>query len=256
MNLIDTHAHLYAEAFDEDRDEMLNRARAEGVSAFLLPNIDLASLEGMMDLVKNNADCYSMIGLHPCHVEANYKEVLAVLKAKLDEGSHVAVGEIGIDLYWDKTYLNEQQEALKIQLEWAKELDLPYVIHARDSFDEIFEVMDEVNDDRLRGVFHCFTGDESQAQRIIDYGDTYLGLGGVLSFKKTHLREVLPSIPRERLLLETDSPYLAPSPHRGKRNESAYVKIVAQVMADALQEPLEKIADLTTANAKRLFRIA
>ena len=256
MNLIDTHAHLYAEAFDEDRDEMLNRARAEGVSAFLLPNIDLASLEGMMDLVKNNADCYSMIGLHPCHVEANYKEVLAVLKAKLDEGSHVAVGEIGIDLYWDKTYLNEQQEALKIQLEWAKDYDLPYVIHARDSFDEIFEVMDEVNDDRLRGVFHCFTGDESQAQRIIDYGDTYLGLGGVLSFKKTHLREVLPSIPRERLLLETDSPYLAPSPHRGKRNESAYVKIVAQVMADALQEPLEKIADLTTANAKRLFRIA
>ena len=256
MNLIDTHAHLYAEAFDEDRDEMLNRARAEGVSAFLLPNIDLASLEGMMDLVKNNADCYSMIGLHPCHVEANYKEVLAVLKAKLDEGSHVAVGEIGIDLYWDKTYLNEQQEALKIQLEWAKDYDLPYVIHARDSFDEIFEVMDEVNDDRLRGVFHCFTGDESQAQRIIDYGDTYLGLGGVLSFKKTHLREVLPSVPRERLLLETDSPYLAPSPHRGKRNESAYVKIVAQVMADALQEPLEKIADLTTANAKRLFRIA
>ncbi|MDA0882205.1 MAG: TatD family hydrolase [Bacteroidetes bacterium] len=256
MNLIDTHAHLYAEAFDEDRDEMLNRARAEGVSAFLLPNIDLASLEGMMDLVKNNADCYSMIGLHPCHVEANYKEVLAVLKAKLDEGSHVAVGEIGIDLYWDKTYLKEQQEALKIQLEWAKDYDLPYVIHARDSFDEIFEVMDEVNDDRLRGVFHCFTGDESQAQRIIDYGDTYLGLGGVLSFKKTHLREVLPSIPRERLLLETDSPYLAPSPHRGKRNESAYVKIVAQVMADALEEPLEKIADLTTANAKRLFRIA
>ena len=256
MNLIDTHAHLYAEAFDEDRDEMLNRARAEGVSAFLLPNIDLASLEGMMDLVKNNADCYSMIGLHPCHVEANYKEVLAVLKAKLDEGSHVAVGEIGIDLYWDKTYLKEQQEALKIQLEWAKDYDLPYVIHARDSFDEIFEVMDEVNDDRLRGVFHCFTGDESQAQRIIDYGDTYLGLGGVLSFKKTHLREVLPSIPRERLLLETDSPYLAPSPHRGRRNESAYVKIVAQVMADALEEPLEKIADLTTANAKRLFRIA
>lgn len=256
MNLIDTHAHLYAEAFDEDRDEMLNRARAEGVSAFLLPNIDLASLEGMMDLVKNNADCYSMIGLHPCHVEADYKEVLAVLKAKLDEGSHVAVGEIGIDLYWDKTYLKEQQEALKIQLEWAKDYDLPYVIHARDSFDEIFEVMDEVNDDRLRGVFHCFTGDESQAQRIIDYGDTYLGLGGVLSFKKTHLREVLPSIPRERLLLETDSPYLAPSPHRGKRNESAYVKIVAQVMADALEEPLEKIADLTTANAKRLFRIA
>jgi TatD DNase family protein len=256
MNLIDTHAHLYAEAFDEDRDEMLNRARAEGVSAFLLPNIDLASLEGMMDLVKSNADCYSMIGLHPCHVEANYKEVLAVLKAKLDEGSHVAVGEIGIDLYWDKTYLKEQQEALKIQLEWAKDYDLPYVIHARDSFDEIFEVMDEVNDDRLRGVFHCFTGDESQAQRIIDYGDTYLGLGGVLSFKKTHLREVLPSIPRERLLLETDSPYLAPSPHRGKRNESAYVKIVAQVMADALEEPLEKIADLTTANAKRLFRIA
>ena len=256
MNLIDTHAHLYAEAFDEDRDEMLNRARAEGVSAFLLPNIDLASLEGMMDLVKNNADCYSMIGLHPCHVEANYKEVLAVLKAKLDEGSHVAVGEIGIDLYWDKTYLKEQQEALKIQLEWAKDYDLPYVIHARDSFDEIFEVMDEVNDDRLRGVFHCFTGDESQAQRIIDYGDTYLGLGGVLSFKKTHLRDVLPSIPRERLLLETDSPYLAPSPHRGKRNESAYVKIVAQVMADTLEEPLEKIADLTTANAKRLFRIA
>ena len=256
MNLIDTHAHLYAEAFDEDRNEMLDRARAEGVSAFLLPNIDLASLEGMMDLVKNNSDCYSMIGLHPCHVEANYKEVLAVLKAKLNEGSHVAVGEIGIDLYWDKTFLQEQQEALKIQLEWAKEYDLPYVIHARDSFDQIFEVMDEVNDDRLRGVFHCFTGDELQAQRIIDYGDTYLGLGGVLSFKKTHLRDVLPSIPRERLLLETDSPYLAPSPHRGKRNESAYVKIVAQVMADTLEEPLEKIADLTTANAKRLFRIA
>ncbi len=255
MNLIDTHAHLYAEAFDEDRNEMLNRAREAGVSAFLLPNIDLDSIEGMMELVKNNDDCYSMMGLHPCHVEADYQKVLAKLKSKLDEGGHIAVGEIGIDLYWDKTYLQEQQEALKIQLNWAKEKELPYVIHARDSFDEIFEVMDEVNDDQLRGVFHCFTGDESQAKKILDYGNTYLGFGGVLTFKKSHLRALLPALPKEYLLLETDSPYLAPTPHRGKRNESAYVKLVAQVMADTFEMSLEDLAKQTTSNAKRLFQL-
>lgn len=255
MNLIDTHTHLYAEAFDEDRTEMLARAREAGVSAFLLPNIDLDSIEGMMELVKNNDDCYSMMGLHPCHVEADYKEVLDKLKSKLDEGGHIAVGEIGIDLYWDKTYLQEQQDALKIQLNWAKEKELPYVIHARDSFDEIFEVMDEVNDDRLKGAFHCFTGDEAQAKKILDYGNTYLGFGGVLTFKKSHLRALLPALPKEYLLLETDSPYLAPSPHRGKRNESAYVKLVAQVMADTFEMSLEDLAKETTSNAKRLFQL-
>ncbi len=255
MNLIDTHTHLYAEAFDEDRTEMLARAREAGVSAFLLPNIDLDSIEGMMELVKNNADCYSMMGLHPCHVEADYKEVLDKLKSKLDEGGHIAVGEIGIDLYWDKTYLQEQQDALKIQLNWAKEKELPYVIHARDSFDEIFEVMDEVNDDELKGVFHCFTGDETQAKKILDYGNTYLGFGGVLTFKKSHLRSLLPVLPKDRLLLETDSPYLAPTPHRGKRNESAYVKLVAQVMADTFEMSLEDAAKQTTSNAKRLFQL-
>lgn len=255
MNLIDTHTHLYAEAFDEDRSEMLARAREAGVSAFLLPNIDLDSIDGMMDLVKNNDDCYSMMGLHPCHVEADYKEVLAKLKSKLDEGGHIAVGEIGIDLYWDKTFLQEQQEALKIQLNWAKEKELPYVIHARDSFDEIFEVMDEVNDDQLKGVFHCFTGDEAQAKKILDYGNTYLGFGGVLTFKKSHLRALLPALPKEYLLLETDSPYLAPSPHRGKRNESAYVKLVAQVMADTFEMSLEDLAKQTTSNAKGLFQL-
>jgi TatD DNase family protein len=255
MNLIDTHTHLYAEAFDEDRSEMLARAREAGVSAFLLPNIDLDSIDGMMELVENNDDCYSMMGLHPCHVEADYKEVLAKLKSKLDEGGHIAVGEIGIDLYWDKTFLQEQQEALKIQLNWAKEKELPYVIHARDSFDEIFEVMDEVNDDQLKGVFHCFTGDEAQAKKILDYGNTYLGFGGVLTFKKSHLRALLPALPKEYLLLETDSPYLAPSPHRGKRNESAYVKLVAQVMADTFEMSLEDLAKQTTSNAKRLFQL-
>ncbi|MGB1033090.1 MAG: TatD family hydrolase, partial [Flavobacteriales bacterium] len=215
MILIDTHTHLFVDAFDEDRSEMLARAREEGVSHFLLPNIDVESIDRLKNLIASETDCYGMMGLHPCSVKGNYKEALEVIRKELETGEYLAVGEIGIDLYWDKTFLKEQQEALRTQCEWAKELKLPIVIHARDSFDEIFEVIDEVNDESLRGVFHCFTGTEQQAKKILSYGGFKMGLGGVLTFKKSGLDQVVNQFPLEHFVLETDSPYLAPTPHRG-----------------------------------------
>lgn len=256
MILIDTHTHLFVDAFDEDRSEMLERAREEGVSHFLLPNIDLESIPRLKKLVASESDCYGMMGLHPCSVKANYKEALQVIREELETGNYLAVGEIGIDLYWDKTFLEEQKDALRMQCEWAKELKLPIVIHARDSFDEIFEVIDEVNDNSLTGVFHCFTGNEQQAQKILSYGGFKMGLGGVLTFKKSGLDQVVKQFPLEHFVLETDSPYLAPTPHRGKRNESAYVSLVAQKLADAFEVSLAEVAEVTSSSAKELFKLA
>lgn len=255
MQLIDTHTHLYLEQFDEDRDEMIQRAKDEGVSQFLLPNIDSSTLEAMWDLCNSEPACKPMMGLHPCSVKENFAQELALVEKELRTGKYIAVGEIGVDLYWDKTFLKEQQDALAQQVEWAKELDLPIVIHARESFDEIFEVLDTLNSDKLRGVFHCFTGTREQAAHILNYGDFYLGIGGVLTFKKGGLDKIIDALPLESLVLETDSPYLAPTPHRGKRNESAYTRIVAQKLADLLEISLEQVAEVTSENARRLFRI-
>lgn len=256
MHLIDTHTHLYLEHFDEDRSEMMDRAKKEGVATFLLPNIDVSSIGPVREMLENYPEAKGMMGLHPCSVKADYREELKVIEAELRSGSYIAVGEMGMDLYWDKTFVEEQKVAFRTQIEWAKELDLPVVLHVRDAFDETFALLDEMNDERLRGVFHCFTGNEEHVQRILGYGGFYFGIGGVVTFKNGGVDKVLPHIPREKVILETDSPYLAPKPHRGKRNESAYTALVAQKVADLWETDIENVAEKTSQNAKQLFRLS
>jgi TatD DNase family protein len=256
MYLIDTHSHIYQPPFADDRDAMMQRALEAGVKKILLPNIDIESVERVHALCDAYPDvCYPMMGLHPCDVKENYKEVLDKLYKHFSERKYIAVGEIGIDLYWDKTTLPYQMEAFKIQIGWAKELALPIVIHARESFEEIFAVLDEMNDERLKGVFHCFTGTIEQAQKVIDYGDFIMGVGGVLTYEKSGLDKVVTDIPMEYLVLETDSPYLTPKPYRGKRNESAYTRIVAEKLALVKGISLEEVMTITTRNAEELFKV-
>ncbi|TSJ39938.1 TatD family hydrolase [Fluviicola chungangensis] len=251
---IDTHTHLYSEQFDEDRTAMIQRAIAAGVERMYMPNIDLNSIEGMHALEKQFPEnCFAMMGLHPCSVDANWELVLAKMKLFLEKRPYVAVGEIGIDLYWDKTFLEEQKEVFRTQINWAKELQIPIVIHARDSFPEIYEVLDQENDERLKGIFHCFTGNEQDVQKILDYQGFSFGIGGVVTYKKSDLPETLKHIPLDKLLLETDAPYLAPTPFRGKRNESAYVVHTAEKVAEMLGLSLNKLKEITTKNAMGLF---
>ncbi|MFM7725506.1 MAG: TatD family hydrolase [Flavobacteriales bacterium] len=256
FHLIDTHTHLYLDAFNDDRDAMISRALEAGVTRMLLPNIDINSIAGMhalCDAYPHN--CYPMMGLHPCDVQENFRDVLSDMDALFEHRKYVAVGETGIDLYWDKTTLAQQIESFEIQIEWAKKRDLPIVIHARDSYNEIFEVLDRLNDDRLRGVFHCFTGNLQQAHKIMDYGGFMMGIGGVLTYEKSGLAEVVKDIPMEFLMLETDSPFLTPKPYRGKRNESTYVKFVAEKLSEIKQLSLQEIARITAANAESMFRL-
>ena len=256
MHLIDTHTHLFAQQFDEDRSEVIHRALEKGVQQMLLPNIDSRSIQPMLNLCKgfpNN--CFPMIGIHPCDVKENYLEELLIIEEWLQIENFVAVGEIGIDLYWDKSTLSIQEDAFRKQVELAKKYKLPIAIHVRDSFDEILAILDELNDDNLSGVFHCFTGNEVQANHIINYGDFKLGIGGVVTFKNSGLDKTLSTIPIESLILETDSPFLAPTPYRGKRNESSHVVLVAEKLAEIYGKSLEEIADITTQNAKELFGI-
>ena len=256
FTLIDTHTHLYLDAFNDDRDAMIRRALEAGVTQLLLPNIDLASVDGMHALCDAYPGmCFPMMGLHPCDVKSGFEEVLSAMREKFSQRNYVAVGEIGIDLYWDKTTLPMQIHAFETQIVWAKELELPIVIHARDSFKEIFEVMDRLHDERLCGVFHCFTGNLQQAQKILDYGNFLMGIGGVLTYEKSGLAEVVKDIPLEKLVLETDSPFLSPKPYRGKRNESAYVKFVAEKLAEVKQTDLASIALQTSQNARKMFNL-
>ncbi len=214
---IDTHTHLYSEQFNEDRTDMIQRAINAGVDRMYLPNIDLNSIDGMHDLEKQfPANCFAMMGLHPCSVDQNWESVLDEMKKHIDQRKYAAIGEIGMDLYWDKTFLEEQKSAFRLQLEWAKELGWPIVIHARDSFPEIFEIMDEAYDERLSGIFHCFTGGKEEIAHILKYDNFSFGIGGVVTYKKSELPEVLPLIPLNKLVLETDAPYLPPTPFRGK----------------------------------------
>jgi TatD DNase family protein len=253
---IDTHTHLYSDQFEGDRDAMMQRAIAQGVDLMLLPNIDVASIGPMKSLAgKWPNNTRMMMGLHPCHVDASFEDELRVIKTELFSGNYCAVGEFGIDLYWDKSFLAEQQAAFRTQVEWAKELDLPVVLHVRDAFQEVFDLLDELNDERLRGVFHCFTGGMDELRKVDAYGGFYFGIGGVLTYKRSGLDAVLPEIPLEKIILETDSPYLAPIPHRGKRNESAYVPHVAERMSEVLGISIKEVGTVTTANAKRLFRL-
>ncbi len=254
--LTDTHSHLYAEQFDEDRDEAIQRALDGEISRIFLPNIDRSSIAAMHELANGHPDhFFPMMGIHPGSIQTDFEEELAEAEKWLFEHPerYCAVGEIGIDLYWDKTYFRQQQIAFRRQIEWAKQLQKPIVIHARDSFDEIFEILDEVNDNSLTGVFHCFTGSIEQAMRIIAYGGFYVGLGGVSTYKKAGMNAVIPSIPMEKVVLETDSPYLSPTPKRGKRNESAYLRYIAQHVADLYQTSMEQLAEVTTANSYKLF---
>ena len=253
---IDTHTHLYSSQFDEDRDAAIQRALTAGVTKLLLPNVDLRSIEGMFALERNYPGvCFPMLGLHPCSVDLDWEKTLAELKKCLDQRAFIAIGEIGIDLYWDKTFLKEQEQAFITQINWAKELQIPIVIHARDSFPEIYAILDEHNDDRLKGVFHCFSGNENDVQKILGYGGFSFGIGGVVTYKKSTLPEAIQHIPLEKLVLETDAPYLAPTPFRGKRNESAYLPYIASKISDIFEISEQEIGRITTQNAQNLFSI-
>lgn len=255
--LIDTHTHLYSEQFSEDRTEMIQRALQAGVGRLCLPNIDLESIAGMHALEEEfPGKCFAMMGLHPCSVGAQWEITLATMRTYIDQRDYIAIGEIGVDLYWDKTFRAEQMEAFRIQIGWAKEKGWPIVIHARDSFPEIFEVLDQENDDRLKGIFHCFTGTAEDAARIDVYGGFLLGIGGVVTYKKSELPEVLKTVSPQRLVLETDAPYLPPVPFRGKRNESAWIQHTAEKVAEIYGMPLSELSAITTANAQQIFGIS
>lgn len=256
MRLIDTHTHLYLEQFDEDRDEMIQRALDSGVEQFFLPNIDSSSITKMLELEgAYPGRCFAMMGLHPCSVKENFEEELAIVRDWLDERPFCAVGEIGIDLYWDKTFLEQQKEAFRLQAEWAKELGLPIVLHSREATDILIGLVEEAKDERLRGVFHCFSGTEEQARRVTELG-FFLGIGGVLTFKNAGLDKVMEKIGLEHVVLETDAPYLAPVPYRGKRNESAYVRLVAEKLAAIKGVSFREVAETTSRNAEQLFPVA
>ena len=256
MKLIETHAHLYSEQFRPDRAEALHRAVAAGVDTILLPNIDHTSIDAMLELeAAFPQTCYAMMGLHPCSVGPDFEKELHRLTDWLARRPFVAVGECGIDLYWDKTFLPQQQEALRVQLRLAKQYDLPIVLHTRSAFEEAFELVAEAQDGTLRGVFHCFSDGVAEAERIIALGGFKLGIGGVATFKNGGLDKVLPHVAVEHLVLETDCPYLAPVPYRGKRNEPAYLPLVLHRLAALLGQTPEAVAAATTRNAQELFRL-
>lgn len=252
--MIDTHTHLYAEEFDEDRKETIQRALDKGITEFYLPAIDSESHEKMLQLETEYPDrIFSMMGLHPCYVKPEtWEKELVIVKNYLDQRAFPAIGEIGIDLYWDKTTLDIQVKAFEQQIDWAIEKDLPIVIHTRESFDETFEVLERKKHSKLRGIFHCFSGNLEQAKRAIDL-NFILGIGGVVTFKNGKIDQFLQEIPLDKIVLETDSPYLAPVPHRGKRNESSYLDLVAGKLVDIYKVDFLEIDKITTENAKKMF---
>ncbi len=250
----DSHTHLYLDAFDIDREEIIHRAIEMGITRFYLPNLDSSSVGPMMELCEIFPDnCFPMMGLHPTSVKENYLEELANVEKNLSENKYAALGEIGIDLYWDKKFQKQQTEAFQKQLLWAKKLDLPVVIHARESFEEIFNVMDKVWDETLKGVFHSFTGDYAQAEKALSY-NFLIGINGIVTFKNSGLDKVVARIDPNNFLIETDAPFLAPVPYRGKRNESSYVIKVAEKIAEIHAMELTEIAEITTQNALYLFK--
>lgn len=254
MQLIDSHAHLYLKDFDEDFGEMISRAEDEGVEKIVLPNIDSSTIDRLNNTVQKNPSLFApAMGLHPTSVKENYKTELDEIMAELKKGSYVGIGEIGIDLYWDQTYVDQQIEAFEAQVVLAKEMGLPIIIHCRDSFDEIFTVVDRQNDDRLKGIFHCFTGTVHRARHIIEYGGFKIGIGGVVTFKNSNLDKTLEEVPLEHIVLETDSPYLTPVPFRGRRNETSYINYVAKKLADVYARPLEEIGKVTSDNCREIF---
>ena len=257
MNFIDTHAHLYSEKFKDDRNQVVENAINNGVTKILLPNISSVYTDSMIQLCHTYPkNCFPMMGLHPCDVnQETIKKELSHVDEMIQKEKFIAVGEIGIDLYWNKSTLDLQKEAFIYQVDLAKKHKLPIAIHVRDSFNEAIEIVESLNDENLSGVFHCFTGNVEDAKRITDLGNFYLGIGGVLTFKNSGLDNTIKEINIKHLLLETDSPYLAPTPNRGKRNESKYIINIAEKLSEIHQISMEDIANITTNNALKLFKI-
>ena len=255
MNFIDTHTHLFASEFDNDIDIVIKNALDNGISKMLLPNIDSTTTTKMLQLCDRHPNnCYPMIGLHPCSVKKdNLEKEISHVEQMLSQNKFIAVGEIGLDLYWDKSTLDLQKIAFESQIELAKKYKLPIAIHVRDSFDEAIEIVERLNDYNLSGVFHCFTGNLEEAQRIINLKNFYLGIGGVVTFKNGGINKIINQVSLDRIILETDSPYLSPTPFRGTRNESKYLLNIAHKMAELYNVDLKDIAEKTTKNAIDLF---
>ncbi len=260
--LIDTHAHMYLEHFRDDLDDAVARCREHGITSVVLPNIDRDSIGSMSDITRSYPELFfPTLGLHPCSVDANWETELKYMRDMIDKGLKdipggriYGIGETGLDHYWDLTYREEQKAALRVQAAWARELDLPIILHCRESFDDVLAVMQDEQDGSLRGIFHCFSGSKEDAEKILELGGFLMGIGGVLTFKKsTELREAVRDIPIEHLVLETDAPYLSPVPFRGKRNESSYVRFVAETLAEVKGISAEAVAEATSANARALF---
>jgi TatD DNase family protein len=253
-NLIDTHNHLYLEAFDEDRELIIQEAKDSGIELLLLPNVDLESIEQMHRLCDKHPEFTKpMMGLHPTSVDKTYNKALEVIEYNLGKRSYCAIGEIGIDLYWDKTYLSEQIEVFEKQLQWSIDMNLPVVIHSREAHAHIMESIHKVGADQLRGVFHSFTGTQQDLDEIQLLKNFSIGINGVITFKNSNLKEILPSFDINRMLLETDAPYLAPVPFRGKRNEPQYIWKTAEAIASIYNVSVEKVVEITRKNAVRLF---
>ncbi len=252
QEMIETHAHLYSEEFDRDRGDMLERAFEAGVTQLYMPNIDEDSIDAMLEVEHNFPQAIATMGLHPCYVKKDFQKQLYIVENWLDKKKFVAIGEIGLDFYWDKTLIAQQEEALRIQIEWAKKYQIPIILHCRDSFQETFDIVKSLHDERLKGVFHCFTGTAVDAKKVTDLG-FYVGIGGVVTFKNGGVAEHVSEIDLDKIVLETDAPYLSPAPNRGKRNEPAYLNIIAQKIADLKGMSKEELIKITSTNAKQLF---
>jgi TatD DNase family protein len=254
--LIDTHAHIYLSEFDDDIDEVIDRSKEAGIEKIFMPNIDSNSIEGMLEIEKIYKNyCVSMMGLHPCYVKTNYKEELNNIKFWLEKRPFCAIGEIGIDLHWDTTFKDDQIAAFETQINWAKDLDLPIVIHCRKSIDLTIDIVKKNQDGKLKGIFHCFSGNHEHAKKIIDL-NFLLGIGGVVTFKNGGLNKVIPDIELNNIVLETDSPYLTPSPFRGKRNMPSYLQIIASKIAEIKKCDINDVARITSENAINIFQNA
>lgn len=255
MELIDSHAHIYAPEFATDQATAIRQAREAGISHILMPNVDHTSIDRLLQTEADHSSvCFPMMGLHPCSVKKDFEKELYLVEDWLNKRTFTGIGETGIDLYWDKTFLAQQKEALLVQLGWAKKYQLPIVLHTREAFEETYELVAAAQDGTLTGVFHCFSGTQEQAQRAVDL-KFYLGIGGVSTFKNGGLDTILPEISLDNILLETDCPYLAPVPHRGKRNEPAYLPLIARRVAEIKKVTVEEVAEITTRNTRTLFKL-
>ena len=254
--MIDSHSHIYLDDFNTDREQVIERALNAGINKILLPNVDSSTVEAMIRTEDMYPEiCLSMMGLHPTSVKGDYLKELSIIEQKLSERSFIAIGEIGMDLYWDTTFIKEQKDSLSKQLLWAMEKDLPVSIHTRNAFSEIFDVIGKVYDSRLKGVFHSFSGTVSDAKRILEMPGLYFGVNGTVTYKNSKLSEIFMETGYEKLLMETDAPYLPPVPHRGKRNEPAFMVNTAKKLAEIFSVKIEDIDKITTENTKKLFKL-